>query len=108
MIQNTIMNSHENGIKVTCTHRSCEPLIWRNIIENNSANGILCQGDKCTADIRGNIINLNRKVGIKVTEFAKAEIRGIKKQGDPLDHLINTAEFKNKLENIQVFSSEKR
>ena len=37
-------------------------------------------GEFCEPDIRGNIIESNRKAGIKITEFAVAHIGGTSKE----------------------------
>ena len=79
VLQNNIQRSHENGIKISGDRKS-RPIIWKNLIESCSYNGIVCHGEHCNPDIRGNKIRLNRRSGIKVTEFANAEIRGITKK----------------------------
>ena len=107
LIQNNIKHSVENGIKVIGSHRDCVPLIWKNLIDSCSYNGIICRGEKCSPDIRSNIIQLNRKAGIKITEFAKAEIRGIKKEADDIQNAFDDAEeFREKLDKIRSMGSE--
>jgi hypothetical protein len=43
-------------------------------------NGILCYGELCEPEIRGNIIESNRKAGIKLTDKAVALIGGTSKE----------------------------
>jgi len=80
-MDNFIEKSHENGIKITGNDNSTRatPYIWRNIISSCGHNGIVCLGEQCEPDIRGNIIDCNRKAGIKLTEKAVGHIGGISK-----------------------------
>jgi hypothetical protein len=55
------------------------PSVWKNRIISCSHYGILCMGEFCEPDIRGNIIESNRKAGIKLTELATAHIGGTTK-----------------------------
>lgn len=81
LIENIIEKSHENGIKVVGDDRNtrCVPTIWKNRIFSCGYNGILCSGDSCAPDIRGNIIDSNRKAGIKLTDNSTAHIGGTTK-----------------------------
>jgi hypothetical protein len=82
ILDNYIQKSHENGIKVVGDDNNtrAKPHIWRNKIESCGYNGIVCQGEHCEPDIRGNIIESNRKSGIKLTEKAIAHIGGTYKE----------------------------
>jgi hypothetical protein len=40
----------------------------------------LCQGEGCHPDIRGNLVDQNRKSGIKLCEQAQAHIGGTAKE----------------------------
>lgn len=81
LIENLIEKSHENGIKVLCDANTsrCAPLIWKNRIMQSGLNGIFCMGESCEPDIRGNVIDQNRKAGIKLCEQATAHIGGTSK-----------------------------
>ena len=80
VIYNTIQNQHQNGIKISSFGANiCAPVVWLNLLEKCGYNGIEIRGKECCPDIRGNFIQHNRKAGIKLTEFAAAHIRGIKK-----------------------------
>lgn len=81
IIDNRIDKSHQNGIKVTGNDKStrCTPIVWRNHVKSSGYNGIVCMGEQCEPDIRGNIILQNRKAGIKLTEKAIAHIGGTNK-----------------------------
>ena len=57
----------------------CCPIIWRNTISICGLYGIIAEGAQSEPDIRGNIISQNRKAGIKVTDFAQAQIGGTAK-----------------------------
>ena len=73
MFANTIQKSHNDGIKALCTgdrfHEKewSKPIIQNNYIEASTHNGIVCEGQYCLPMIRGNIIETNRKAGIKLT-----------------------------------------
>mmetsp|Transcript_11521 Transcript_11521/g.19489 ORF Transcript_11521/g.19489 Transcript_11521/m.19489 type:complete len:135 (+) Transcript_11521:202-606(+) len=78
IFENTIQKSHDDGIKIICNSRtdpSC-PLIQKNYIEASTHNGIVCEGAKCYPDIKANIIEANRKAGIRVMDNAQAHIGG--------------------------------
>lgn len=81
IFENFIEKSHENGIKVLGDDKNTRsmPTIWKNKIYSCGCNGIVCMGDSCEPDIRGNIIESNRKAGIKLTELAVAHIGGVSK-----------------------------
>lgn len=81
IIDNLIAKAHENGIKVTGNDRSTRatPIIWRNQVNSSQHNGIICTGEQCEPDIRGNIVIQNRKAGIKLNENAQAHIGGTTK-----------------------------
>jgi len=48
----------------------------KNYIESSTHNGIVCEGQKCWPDIRANVIEANRKAGIRLTENSRAHIGG--------------------------------
>lgn len=75
---NNVEKSHEHGIKVVGYDKNTRstPMIWKNRIFSCGSNGILCLGEFCEPDIRGNIIESNRKAGIKLSENAMAQIGG--------------------------------
>ena len=52
------------------------PFIQKNYIEASTHNGIVCEGQKCWPDIKANIIESNRKAGIKLVDYARAHIGG--------------------------------
>jgi hypothetical protein len=81
VFDNLIEKSHENGIKVVGDDKNtrCTPSIWKNKIFSCGCNGIVCMGESCEPDIRGNIIESNRKAGIKITEMSTAKIGGSEK-----------------------------
>lgn len=87
IFENYVEKSHENGIKIVGDSKSTRsmPSIWKNKISSCGCNGIICLGDSCEPDIRGNVIESNRKAGIKLTEMAIAHIGGISKE--ELDNL---------------------
>lgn len=74
------------------------PQIWKNRIISCGHNGIVCIGEYCEPDIRGNIIESNRKAGIKITEFAKAHIGGTSKEDS--ENLPCVKDFQNNLHNV--------
>ena len=70
------------------------PLIQNNYIEASTHNGILCSGLNCRPLVRANIIQHNRKAGIKLQNKASADIGG-----HGLDDLnINRKKILNKLD----------
>jgi hypothetical protein len=78
VFENTIQKSHEDGIKIICNsrhHPAC-PLIQQNYIEASTHNGIVCEGFKTYPDILANIIEANRKAGIRLVDNAQAHIGG--------------------------------
>jgi hypothetical protein len=82
LIGNKIEKSHENGIKVVGDDKNTRatPTIWKNTIITCGYNGILCMGEFCEPDIRGNRIESNRKAGIKLTDLSTAHIGGTTKE----------------------------
>eukprot|EP00347_Sterkiella_histriomuscorum_P014217 403361723 len=82
VIENIIEKSHELGMKIVGDDNNtrCMPNIWKNRIFSCGQHGILCQGQYCEPDIRGNIIESNRKAGIKLTDDAIAHIGGTTKE----------------------------
>jgi len=74
VIDNSIEKSHEDGIKIVGYDKNTRstPYIWKNRIFSCGYNGVLCLGEFCEPDVRGNIIESNRKAGIKLTEFSCA------------------------------------
>ena len=56
------------------------PLIWRNRVEQCAYDGMICYGEHCEPDIRGNIIANNRRSGIKLMKKAIAHIGGTSKE----------------------------
>jgi parallel beta-helix repeat protein len=81
VIDNFVEKSHENGVKIVGNTNAtrAKPKIYRNKIFSCGYNGIVCMGEHCEPDIRGNIIESNRKAGIKITERATAHIGGTHK-----------------------------
>jgi hypothetical protein len=81
IIDNKIEKQHQNGIEMIGNDNStrCCPIVWRNHINICGFNGILCSGKQCEPDIRGNILQRNRKAGIKLTDLAIAQIGGTAK-----------------------------
>ena len=81
LVDNIIEKCHENGIRIVGSDKSqvCSPIVWRNHIKTCGHNGIVAIGEQCEPDIRGNIIQQNRKAGIKLTEYAVAHIGGTSK-----------------------------
>jgi hypothetical protein len=81
IIENIIEKSHENGIKILGDDKNTRsmPSIWKNRVFSCGYNGIICLGDFCEPDIRGNIIESNRKAGIKLSDNAIALIGGTSK-----------------------------
>ena len=82
IFENFIEKSHENGIIVLGNDKNtrCMPNIWKNKIYSCGCNGIVCLGESCEPDIRGNIIESNRKAGIKLADMAIAHIGGTTKE----------------------------
>ena len=81
---NKIQKSHDDGISVICNSdidAAC-PLIQRNFIEACTHNGIVCEGFSCYPIIKANVIDSNRKTGIKLASSARAHIGG-----EGLNHL---------------------
>ena len=81
IIENIIEKSHENGIKIIGDNKNTRsmPSVWKNRIFSCGYNGILCMGKFCEPDIRGNIIESNRKAGIKLSDNSTAHIGGTSK-----------------------------
>ena len=77
---NRIQKSHEHGISVVCNSPvelyKATPLIQKNYIESCTKNGIICEGFSCYPIIKANIIDSNRKCGIKLSDSARAHIGG--------------------------------
>lgn len=75
---NRIQKSHEHGISVVSNSHTdyATPLIQRNFIESCTKNGIICEGFGSLPIIKANIIDSNRKCGIKLADSAKAHIGG--------------------------------
>mmetsp|Transcript_21873 Transcript_21873/g.33911 ORF Transcript_21873/g.33911 Transcript_21873/m.33911 type:complete len:120 (+) Transcript_21873:1259-1618(+) len=48
----------------------------KNYIEASTHNGIVCEGSKCWPDIKANILEANRKAGIRLMDMARAHIGG--------------------------------
>ena len=97
IFENTIMKSHDDGIKIICNSKldpAC-PLIQQNYIEASTHNGIVCEGLRCFPDIKANVLEANRKAGIRLIDNAQAHIGGstfkdlnLKRQStDAKDHL---------------------
>lgn len=82
LIENLVEKSHENGMKIVGDNKDtrCMPKIWKNRITSCGFNGILGIGDQCEPDIRGNVIDANRKAGIKLCELATGHIGGTSKE----------------------------
>lgn len=82
LVDNTIEKSHENGIQIKGDNPDTrsKPLLYKNRIISCGFNGIICTGFQCEPDIRGNLIQSNRKAGIKLNEGAKANIGGTCKE----------------------------
>ena len=75
---NKIHKSHDDGISVICNSENepASPLIQNNLIESCTHNGIVCEGFSCYPIIKANIIESNRKTGIKLASSARAHIGG--------------------------------
>ncbi len=56
------------------------PHIWKNRVTASGQNGIFAHGEQCEPDIRGNVIDSNRKAGIKFCEMACGHIGGTSKE----------------------------
>ena len=116
IIDNIIERSHENGIKITGTDKSqmCTAVVWKNRIISCGFNGILIQGDQCKPDVRGNIIQQNRRAGIKLTELAVAHIGGTTKADikfiptSERDKQANNTFQTAKVEAAQIFEEENK
>lgn len=83
VFENTIQKSHDDGIKILCDSRSdpaC-PLVQQNYVEASTHNGIVVEGHKCFPDITANVIEANRKAGIRIMDNAQAHVGG----SDPSD-----------------------
>ena len=82
VIENLIEKSHENGIKIIGDHKDtrCMPHIWKNRVTSSGQNGLYAHGEQCEPDIRGNVIDSNRKAGIKFCEMACGHIGGTSKE----------------------------
>lgn len=82
VLDNEITKSHKNGITISGENPStqCTPMIWRNVISSCGQYGLITTGVQSEPDIRGNIIQANRKAGIKIMNQAKAQIGGTTKQ----------------------------
>ena len=80
-IDNIIEKAHNNGILIMGdnTATMCTPSIWRNKIRACGGNGIEINGEQCEPDIRGNIIVMCRKAGIKLLHNSVAHIGGSSK-----------------------------
>ena len=52
------------------------PLIYKNHIESSTQNGVVCEGLDCFPVLKCNMIELNRKAGIRCCEEARAHIGG--------------------------------
>jgi len=80
VFENTIQKSHKDGIVCICnssvSSHTCKPLIQKNYIEASTHNGIVCEGEGCKPNILANIIETNRKAGIKLMDNACAHIGG--------------------------------
>lgn len=80
-IDNIIEKAHSNGILIMGenTATMCTPQIWRNKIRACGGNGIDINGEQCEPDLRGNIIVMCRKAGIKLHHNSVAHIGGTSK-----------------------------
>jgi len=81
VIDNIIEKAHDNGILIMGdnTATMCTPMVWRNKIRACGGNGIEINGEQCEPDIRGNIIVMCRKSGIKLRNNSVAHIGGSSK-----------------------------
>ena len=78
VFENTIQKCHDDGIAVRGTSEShlAQPTIQKNYIEASTHNGIVCEGFSSCPLIKANIIEANRKSGIKMIDSARAHIGG--------------------------------
>lgn len=85
VIQNKIQKCHTEGIIIKSTDRRIrtQPLLYQNFVEASTQNGLLCQGSKCRAVLKGNIIRSNLKSGVKLAGFSSVQMGG--KTKDDLD-----------------------
>ena len=85
-------------MKITCdcdTGFGCSPVVFRNHIEASTHSGISCEGLHCYPIIRSNIIELNRKAGIKLMNGARAHIGGSAAGGSKSDLKMNSTQNLN-------------
>jgi|LauGreDrversion4_2_1035121.scaffolds.fasta_scaffold71433_4 hypothetical protein len=82
LFENLIEKSHANGIFCASEgdQMGCLPNIWKNRVTQSGSSGIYCTGASCKPDIRGNVIDQNRKCGIKLCEDSSAHIGGTSKE----------------------------
>ena len=78
VFENTIQKCHDDGIKIIGNSETqmAAPTIQKNYIEASTHNGIVIEGFSSCPMIRANIIEANRKSGIKLVENARAHIGG--------------------------------
>ena len=100
VFENTIQKCHEDGIRVTNTHdkHPCCPLIMKNYIESSTHNGIVCEGHKSWPDIRANVIEANRKAGIRLTDNSRAHIGG-----ESFDDLVKKRSHLDSKEHAELY-----
>ena len=74
--ENKIKKSHQDGIQVRCINQGnvCCPIIKNNEIFESNSNGIYVEGDNANPKIINNIIENNKKWGIKLTGGAQIDI----------------------------------
>lgn len=91
---NKIQKCHRDAIKISCNAEdlTCCPLIQRNYIEASVLSGIVVEGWKSYPIIKANVLEANRKIGIKLTNKARAHIGGEGHNIHELNQLIRAEE----------------
>jgi len=102
IFENIIQKSIDNGIEIKCIDRGvpsqCSPLIQKNYIEASTHYGIVVEGFASAPNIKGNIIEANRKAGIKLTDNSRAHIGGTEQ--DEID--LKISELPNKKDHLKI------
>ena len=115
IFENIIQKSIDNGIEIKClgANSQCSPLIQKNYIEASTHYGIVVEGFGSSPNIKGNIIEANRKAGVKLTDNSKAHIGGeglddldseIQNLANKKDHLKVSQEYARLFEDTVVNS----
>lgn len=75
LFANKIQKCHYDGICITNMQKvtkESNPIIVANYIESSSHNGIIIDGENTNPFIQFNILEANRKCGIKIENYGKA------------------------------------